>query len=99
MHCISAKMPVLLQTARAHVYNDRTTQPTKEVRILFDCGSQRSYVTEGIRKSLSLRPDDVETMLIKTFGSDKENKQECSVVSLGLLLKDGGHLEMCTVDL
>ena len=33
-------------------------------------------------------------MLIKTFGSDKENKQECSVVSLGLLLKDGRHLEM-----
>ncbi len=94
MHCVSAKMPVLLQTARAHVYNVKTTQPTKEVRILFDGGSQRSYVTEGVQQSLSLQPDGVETMLIKTFGSDKENKQVCSVVNLGLLLKDGGHMEM-----
>lgn len=94
MHNVNANMPVLLQTARAHVYNVDDPQSTKEVRILLDSGSQRSYVAERIQKTLSLSIESVKTMLIKTFGSDQENRQACGVVHLGMALKDGRHLEM-----
>ena len=33
-------------------------------------------------------------MLIKTFWSAKKDKQTCDVVSVGMLLKDGGLLEL-----
>ena len=33
-------------------------------------------------------------MLIKTFGSTKSSKQTCDVVAVGILLKDGGMLEL-----
>ena len=91
---ISAKVPVLLQTAKAHIYKVTNPDSVMEVRVLFDSGSQRSYVTERVKAHLSLDTDHVETMLIKTFGSDKENRQECSVVKLGLMLKDGASIEM-----
>ena len=94
VHYVSARMPVLLQTAKARVYNLDEPQRIKEIRILLDSGSQRSYVAKKVQDTLSLTTKSVETMLIKTFGSDQENKQTCDVVRLGMSLKNGGHLEM-----
>ena len=65
-----------------------------EVRVIFDSGSQRSYITNSMRKLLNLHSRSTETMLIKTFGSTKNNKQICDVVSVGMLLKNGGVLEL-----
>ena len=42
------------------------------------------------RKLLNLESRSTETMLIKTFGSTKNDKQICDVVSMGMLLKNGG---------
>ena len=57
---------VLLQTARAVISNvDETAQVG--VRILFDSGSQRSYVTERIVKLLSLSPITKESVSLNTF--------------------------------
>ena len=46
---------ILLQTAKA-IACDVTSQKETCVRILFDCGSQRSYVTESLCSKLDLSP-------------------------------------------
>ena len=61
---------------------------------MFDSGSQRSYVANRVKTHLLLNTEHIETMLIKTFGSNKENKQECGVVRLGMGLKNGTTFEM-----
>lgn len=43
--CVNAKHTILLQTARAMVFNPEVPQSTMEVRIVLDSGSQRSYIT------------------------------------------------------
>ena len=64
------------------------------VRAIFDSGSQRSYITNKMKDHLLLNPRGTETMLIKTFGSDKGNKKFCELVCLGLSLCNGGSVEL-----
>ena len=66
----------------------------KEVRIIFDTGSQKSYITDTVKKYLSLVPVCTETMVIKTFGIKSQNQQVCKVVKAGVNLRDGKSLEM-----
>ena len=79
---------VLLQTAQAIVFNLANPRKSRRVRIVFDCGSQRSYVTDHVARSLSLVPEGEQSLSIMTFGSTKEQTQVCSVVRLGLTSKD-----------
>ena len=46
VHYVGAKVPVLLQIARTRVHKLGNPRSTVAVRVLFDSGSQRSYVTE-----------------------------------------------------
>jgi len=94
MYCDSHKAPVLLQTARARVFKASNPTEAKEVRIIFDSGSQRSYITTKLRNLLSLNHHRTETMIIKTFGSSEGSKQLCEVVSIRMILKDGGMLKL-----
>ena len=94
LQCTTAKVPVLLQTARVHVFNPANPVMSMGVRLIFDSGSQRSYVTDKIKQLLSLDRQCVKTMLIKTFGSDKGSKQLCDVVLLGLNLRNGGTIRL-----
>ena len=75
MCCVGMKTPVLLQTAITTVYNIDDPKKTKEVRIIFDIGSQRSYITDKVREHLLLRSSHAEIMLLKTFGSENHTKQ------------------------
>ena len=45
LQCASSKVPVLLQTARVDVLNPDNSSVSMSVRILFDSGSQRSYIS------------------------------------------------------
>ena len=65
-----------------------------EARIMFNNGSQRSYITKGLADTLSLNPKHTETMVIKTFGSQSETKQVCELVSLGVVLRHGLSLQL-----
>ena len=94
LQCASSKVPVLLQTARVDVLNPDNSSVSMSVRILFDSGSQRSYITEKLKESLSLTPCSSETMLMNTFGSDKGSKQSCDVVAVSLSLRGGGVLKL-----
>lgn len=88
---VNSHTPILLQTAKVVVCDATHLEPTSslEVRAILDPGSQRSYVTTHVREKLSLRRIRSESMIIKTFGSDKEDKRTCDVVELGILTKLG----------
>ena len=62
---------VLLQTAQAEVISGNTSA---KCRILFDSGSQMSYVTPRIKALLNLTPSGRTEMSIKTFGGGRQTK-------------------------
>ena len=77
----NAKHRVLLQTAKAVATNEDGTRSTV-VRLLFDNGSQRSYLTENLRAKLHLKSLQTERLNLNTFGESKYKKQNCDVVNL-----------------
>ena len=86
--------PILLQTARAVVLNPDNTNQCMTVRILFDGGSQRSYITDHVKRSLGLSAEVVESVLIKTFGSKTDHTQLCDIVKLLMRMKNGETLKL-----
>ena len=58
---------ILLQTARADVFNIETKSSVK-TRISFDIGNQRCYDIEKFRRHLNLKTIRTGKTLIKTFG-------------------------------
>ena len=82
---------VLLQTARAPLFNP--LRPNKQIvaQFVLDPGSQRS---ESVRKQLGLRSDGKKKMSIMTFGSTEGEPRECHVVRIGIQLKHGGNCEL-----
>ena len=86
--------PILLQTARAVVFNPDDTNQCMTVRILFDGGSQRSYITDHVKRSLGLSAEAVESVLIKTFGSKTDHTQLCDIVELLMKMKNGEILKL-----
>ena len=61
----------------------------QNVRILFDNGSQRSYVTDSLRSRLELSPIRREKLNLNTFGDSKFKTQNCEVVKV--YLQKRGH--------
>ena len=88
---VDVKTPVLLQTARASVFQPNRPSLTTIVRIILDSGSQRSYVTDMVRKNLALHTEQAETIVMKTFGCH-EKVQICDVVKLAIKTATGMNL-------
>ena len=74
---------VLLQTARA-VALEETGETSTSVRILFDTGSQRSYITENLRSKLKLKSVQQERLNLNTFGNNHFKSQKCDLERLQL---------------
>jgi hypothetical protein len=72
-HASCDRSGILLQTARANVL---PVDDSEEVstRILFDSGSQRSYVSEKLRSRLKLKTIRTEKVVIKTFGQSEDSE-------------------------
>ena len=85
--CSDKGRTVLLQTARAVVHNPSRPQISIEVRLLFDSGSQKSYITERAQDLLSLEPSGEQRLSIVTFGSNREQVKVCPIVGVGMCLK------------
>ena len=94
LYCIDTRTPVLLQTAKASVCKVNNPSISREVRIIFDCGSQRLYITDELKGYLILDPVCTETMLIKTFGSENCTTQLCEQVELEISSQLGESLKM-----
>ena len=61
---------VLLQRAAIILENTNTKQRVK-VKVLLDAGSQRTYISERIRKFLSLSSKAVQDVNFSTFGNSQ----------------------------
>ena len=86
--CVDTQTPVLLQTARARIGNPSTDQ-SSEVRLILDCGSQRTYITKQVQETLSLKALRTETVMINTFGANQRSRQTCDIVEFNITVKDG----------
>ena len=51
-------------------------------RILFDSGSQRSYITQNLREKLNLKTIRTERIILKTFGQSDSVMNEFDVVQI-----------------
>ena len=85
--CSDQRKTVLLQTACSVVQNPQKPQNLIELRLLFDSGSQRSYLTERAKKLLGLEPVEEQLLSIATFGSEKEKTKVCPIVDVRMCLK------------
>ncbi len=63
------------------------------IRVLFDSGSQITYITENLKTQLDLDVQGSETLNLNTFGSDKFHKHKFSKVSLKLETSDSNYVE------
>ena len=85
--CSTQGRAILLQTARTVAFNPAKPSLSTDVRLLFDSGSQRSYLTERAKRRLQLKPTGERTLSIATFGAVQEQVKACPMVSVGLQLK------------
>ena len=86
---------VLLQTARTFAYSsDSELLP---VRILFDNGSQRSYISHQLKAKLGLKPIKRETLNLNTFGDSIFKKKDCEVVNVTLQSSRDGDISVTTL--
>ncbi|XP_044184810.1 uncharacterized protein LOC122964955 [Acropora millepora] len=92
---VDSNTSILLQTAIAPVSVVHQWHPVVNMRILFDSGSQRSYLSERARAKLNLLPKRKEKLLIKTFGQENEQLRECDVVEFCVRgLSEGSKVQM-----
>ena len=92
--CASSNDIILLQTALANVSNPEDPSQVQKVRIVMDCGSQRSYLTTRVRDNLSLSATDNENLSIAAFGSTKGVPRTCDVVRISVHTKTGESQEV-----
>lgn len=69
---VGGKNSVLLQTAAANVSSPRSGK-TVQARLIFDRGSQQSYISTSLRSSLELPSLRSENLAIKIFGAGSDN--------------------------
>ena len=81
------KNSILLQTATAHV-SDVENQENATARIMFDTGSQRSYITEKLRDSLKLKTVKQERMIINSFGQSDSVAKNFDIVKIRVRADD-----------
>ena len=79
---------VIMQTAMVEVTNP-VNEASERTRLLLDCGSQRSYITEDLAKKLRLETIGKNHLTLNTFGTSKPRNLETAMVKLGIQLKSG----------
>ena len=85
---------ILLQTARARV-SSVDDKNFANLRILFDSGSQLSYISPRARKILKLKTEKTRSVNLKTFG---ENATENTLDEVKLCVKDSKNNESIYVN-
>ena len=91
---VNSDHTVLLQTARVTVFNPTDSDKQKEISVILDTGSQKSYITESVIGILGIRWRGRRVMSVMTFGSDEGKSQQCDVVEVGLKLKGGPNRKL-----
>ena len=73
------KTQVVVQTAMVYVLSHDRSRKVK-ARVLFDSGSQRTYITDNLKKKVGLPPVKKEMVHLNTFGEERFKKQSCNSV-------------------
>ena len=89
---VQTKGGILLQTANAVVCGSVASTDT---RLLFDTGSQRSYISEDVVQKLDLKAVRTERVVIKTFGSEEATMKKLKVVRFKVKRKVGEGYVSC----
>ena len=92
--CTNSTKTVLLQTALAEISNPRNPTLVLNARIVLDSGSQKSYLTQRVKDSLSLPVAGTQHLSIAAFGSSRGEPKQCAVVRLAVRTKSGGNQEL-----
>ena len=90
---LSSGESVLMQTAKTKV-NNPITNSQQTVRLLLDTGSQRTYVTESLAKSLNLKMGEPNDITLVTFGSKKPQRIKSPSTTIGITLRNGSTLQI-----
>ena len=69
-----------MQTATASVSNLEKNSVTTDVQVIFDSGSQRTYVNEALCERLKFPVIRSQRMIVKTFGNNEFQAREVNVV-------------------
>lgn len=83
---LQANVSSCLQTATANLKHKENEVP---LRLLLDCGSQRSYLTENIASKLKIIPDSQDNLVIFTFGSSTPQEIISPSAEVALITKRG----------
>ena len=94
---VSASNPVRLETANALTYKPGNSAAKEKARLNLDSASQRTYVNARLREHLNLPAESSQRILIKTFGSTKENRQCVDVVRPYVATGQGEGVELLTL--
>lgn len=87
---ISSGEFVLMQTAKTEIRNPDSTR-CQTVRLLFDSGSQRTYITEHLAEQLDLKRNGQEQIKLATFGTDTPKTITTTSTELNLTLNNGEY--------
>ena len=89
---MNSSTAVLLQTAQAYVGQPGGSGHEVKARIVFDSCSQRTYVTQRMKDSLSLHPVASDTLKITVFGDEEPTRKEYEQVQFSIKAIDGMEL-------
>ena len=91
LYCVNADTPVL-QTAQEYIHKLDNPACGMNIRLMFDGGSQRSYITERVKEALGLVAGQTEVVNTRTFGSETTRAQTAELVLAAIMLKEGSHI-------
>ncbi|XP_052787362.1 uncharacterized protein LOC128222417 [Mya arenaria] len=90
---VSSGEVVLMQTARTEA-KCPTSENSRQIRLLLDSGSQRTYVTERLAEQLDLVRGEMQEIKLVTFGSNKAKVIKTPTTKLSLKLTNGKYLSI-----
>ena len=90
---VSVGESVFMQTATSEVKHPKTSASVT-TRILLDCGSQRTYITQSLANKLGLKEERTEKLKVVTFGSSQSTIVKTYLTTIWLKLKNGDYIEI-----
>ncbi|XP_053395581.1 uncharacterized protein LOC123525911 [Mercenaria mercenaria] len=90
---ISSNEMVLMQTAQTEICNEQNSV-YERARLLFDSGSQRTYITERLATKLGLKPEDEQELKLVTFGSENTKVIKTKSAKISIKLNNGSYMKI-----
>jgi len=84
---------VFMQTAQTEIQNPKSTA-SMTTRIMLDCGSQRTYITQALVNKLGLKKEHDKERRVYTFGGEEAKVLKTQVTTVNLKLKNGQYMRL-----